>query len=125
MTRKDMIRGILVSGFSQLKPVMGAQEFSDLVDEQVKSIIELNKPKEQIIHVIGPDGYHRLIVDGESTKWFPPHEICKSGNLIATTDNFANQLPQLCTIKAIESIHFNTRAQQNLSMEIHRFEKPE
>lgn len=124
MTKREQISLILVSSFGTLKESMGAQEFTDLVALSAQKIIELNKPKEQIIHVVGPNGIHRLIVDGETTPWCQPHEICRFDTIVATTDSFMNQLPQVGYVRPIEAIHFNTVSQQNTNLEILRFEHP-
>jgi len=65
-------------------------------------------------HQIGPNGYHRLIVNGEKSQWTPPTEIIRIGDLIASTDVFINQLPQVGKVFQLKDPDFVTESVQTL-----------
>ncbi len=58
---------------------------------------------QEIIHQIGPDGFHRLIVDGKKSLFVSPTEIIRIGDFIATTDAFINMLPQVGKVFSLKS----------------------
>jgi len=69
----------------------------------------------KIVHLVGPNGYHRLIVDDEKSAWAAPNEIVRSGDFIATTDAFMTLLPQVGRVYALSSEKdFETRGVQSL-----------
>lgn len=79
-------------------------------------LVALGRGKDvTIVHQVGPNGYHRLIVNGEPTEWTPPTEIIRSGDFIASTDAFINQLPQVGKVFALKAgKDFKTESVQQL-----------
>lgn len=89
---------------------------SDKVGTIAGSIIRLGRKGEaQIVHTVGPNGFHKLKIDDEESKWTEPTEIIKLGDYIATTDAFINILPQLGKVYALRDKDFRTESVQSLS----------
>ena len=126
MTRRERVNGILTERLKTLEESLGHQNFVDLVAEATNDIVEYYKEKiSEVIHVIGPSGQHRLIVDGNSTPWKQSNEICRNGDYVAATDFYMGQLPQVCQIHEFDTEQFMTTSQQNLAMTDVRYVKKE
>jgi len=125
MTRRENINQILMNRFETLKESVGYENFKALALEVTNEIMDLSRPKEEIIHCIGPNGQHRLIIDGKSTSWKQPSELARNGSYIAATDYYIGQVPQLALIKEIDTKEFMVHSQQNLAMTEIAFVKPD
>ena len=119
--RREKIREILDTEFSTLKESIGFEAFSDLLDKVTATVMDLSKPKAEIVHIIGPNGSHRLQVDGKSTEWKAPHEIARYGDFVAATDHYIGQLPQVGRLMEVDREHYRTESQQSMSLETVRF----
>jgi hypothetical protein len=125
MTRRERINGLLTERLKTLEESLGHQQFTDLVAEATNDVVEYFKEKiSEVIHVIGPSGQHRLIVDGKTTTWKAQNEICRNGDYVAATDFYFGQLPQVCQIKEFDAEQFMTTSQQHLAMIEIRYDKP-
>jgi len=124
MTKRERINILLSTRLEPLKESLGHQNYLDLVAAATNDIVEYFKEKDgEVIHVIGPNGQHRLVVDGESTKWRDQNEICRNGKYVASTDFYFGQLPQVGEIREFEAEDFMTTSQQDLNMGEIRFIK--
>jgi hypothetical protein len=123
-TRRERIQHILHQFTNLRDPAIPHSEFVVTLEEALKAIMDLNKPAHEITHVIGPNGHHRLIIDGVSTEWRSQTEIVRHGDYIAATDFYMGQLPQLARITQLDPKSFMTTSQQNLNKTIIPFVKP-
>jgi hypothetical protein len=126
MTRRENVRSILIERFSTLRDAAGGNEaLNQLVENATTEIMDLTRPPEEIIHVIGPNGQHRLIVDGKTTDWKSQTELATLGDFVAATDFYMGQIPQVSKVRAVDPKHFNTTSQQNLHKTEIKFVRPE
>jgi hypothetical protein len=123
-TRRERIQHILHQFTNLRDPAIPHSDFVVTLEEALKAIMDLSKPAQEITHVIGPNGHHRLIIDGVSTEWRSQTEIVRHGDYIAATDFYMGQLPQLARITQLDPKSFMTTSQQNLNKTIIPFVKP-
>jgi len=112
MTLRERIETILID--NNVNP--------DKIGTIAGEIMALGKGKGlEIIHEIGPNGFHRLTLNEEKSEWTAPTDIIKLGDFIATTDAFINMLPQVGKVFPLKSKgedgrgDFVTRSVQSLS----------
>lgn len=88
---------------------------SEKIGTVAAQVVALGRGKSlEIKHQIGPNGYHRLIINGDKSQWTPPTEIIRSGDFVATTDAFINQLPQVGKLFELKGPDFVTESVQTL-----------
>ena len=125
MTRRDRIREIVAAKLRPFTEALGGHSlYESEVEKTVNAIMDLSAPAEEIIHVIGPNGNHRLIVDGESTEWKAQTELAAIGRYVAATDFYMGQLPQVSRITPIDAKQFMTTSQQDLRKSKIEFVRP-
>lgn len=122
--RRERIQHILHQFTNLRDPAIPHSDFVVTLEEALKAIMDLSKPAHEITHVIGPNGHHRLIVDGVSTEWKSQTEIVRHGDYVAATDFYMGQLPQVGRVTPLDSKSFMTTSQQNLNLTIIPFVKP-
>lgn len=88
------------------------------IGELTAKVMQIGKIRGvEIIHQIGPNGFHRLVVDGVKTEWHDPSSLIRHGQFVAATDAFINLLPQLSKIFALDpQKDFKTEAIQSLAL---------
>jgi len=78
-------------------------------------IMGLTRPgTNDIVHQIGPNGFHRLVISGEKSPWSPQTDIIRVGDIVASTDAYINLLPQVGRVYAFKGKDFRTESVQTL-----------
>lgn len=106
MTLREAVEGILME-----ETLTGEQ-----VGRLTAKIMAIGKGKDlDIKHQIGPNGFHRLIINGEMSEWRPPTDIIRLGDFIATTDAYIDLLPQVGKVFQLRDKDIVTESVQSLS----------
>lgn len=81
----------------------------------IAKVIGLSRPGGgEIVHQIGPNGFHRLIIGDQKSEWSPQTDIIRHGDFIAATDAYINLLPQVGRVYALRNKDFRTESVQTL-----------
>ena len=105
MTLREKVEEILISE--------GVE--SDKIGTVAARIVAMGRGNSvKIVHQVGPNGHHRLVINDDKSQWTPPTEIIRLGDFIATTDAFINQLPQVGKVFSLREKDFTTESVQKL-----------